>query len=296
MRWRYTLTIVAATLLLPSCGRLGLGIPECEPVVQSPTAAMVLSAQAVPTAEYAPCINSLQLGWDNIDFEVESGRTSFSIIRAIEPFFTATLTEKCDIGDATPAPYASLLESFLQSRPEDIEKYESIHSIGSDLRVAIIPSAERSLTYANTLAQELAGARVDGRRLRFIVDPDINSAVRTRVDSALTRSQFVWIISELDVHEGTLELRRTPEGEGDRGLSIDEAMLRIEELAPEVVYEGNWYFVFEGGCITYEFDAQGTVAETVADDVTSSLGFYPLAELRQLGRENGFDVAVPENG
>ncbi|MEE9177235.1 MAG: hypothetical protein V3U46_02280, partial [Acidimicrobiia bacterium] len=65
---------------------------------------------------------------------------------------------------------------------------------------------------------------------------------------------------------------------------------------PEVVYEGNWYFVFKGGCITYEFDAQGTVAETVAEDVVASIGFYSLAELRQLGRENDFDVVVPENG
>ncbi len=90
MRWRYTLTIVAATLLLPSCGRLGLGIPECEPVVQNPTAAMILSAQAVPTAEYAPCINSLQLGWDNLDFEVESGRAGFSITHELDTFFTGT--------------------------------------------------------------------------------------------------------------------------------------------------------------------------------------------------------------
>jgi hypothetical protein len=289
MRWRYTLTIVAATLLLASCGRLGLGIPECEPVVQNPTAAMILSAQAVPTAEYAPCINSLQLGWDNLDFEVESGKAGFSITRAIEPFFTATLTETCDIGDSTPVPHPL------------VEKYESIHSIGSDIKVTIIPSGTETgmaipLIRARTLAEELTGVRVDGRRVLFTVDPDTTLTVRTRVNRALMTSQFIWIINEFNVSDGTLELRRTPEGEGERGLSVDEAMLRIEELAPEVVYEGNWYFVFKGGCITYEFDAQGTVAETVAEDVVASLGFYPLAELRQLGRENDFDVVVPENG
>jgi hypothetical protein len=272
-------------LLLASCGRLGMGIPECEPVAKNPSGAMILSVQAVPTAEYAPCINSLQLGWDNLDFDVESGRASFSISRAIEPFFTATLTETCDIGDATRVSHPL------------VEKYESIHSVGSDIEVTIIPSGERPFFYAETLAEDLTGVRVDGRPVVFTVVPASTSAtVRIRVERALMTSQFVWIIGELDVNEGTLELRRTSEGEGDRGMSTDEAMQRMEELAPEVVYEGNWYFVFEGGCITYEFDARGTVAETIADDVTASLGLYPLAELRKLGSKEGFEVIAPVDG
>jgi len=245
---------------------------------------MILSAQAVPTAEYAPCINSLQLGWDNLDFEAENGRAGFSISHTFEPFFSATLTETCDIGDATSVPHPL------------VEKYQSIHSVGSDIEVTILPSGKRPFFHAVDLAGELAGVRVAGRPVLFAVDPDITAPVRDRVNRALETSAFVWIISELDFNEGTLELRRTPEGQGDRGLSASEAMQRMEELAPEVVYEGNWYFVFKGGCITYEFDAQGTVAETVADDVVASLGFYSLAELRQFGRENDFDVVVPETG
>lgn len=280
-----SLVIAATALLLASCGRLGMGLPECEPVAQSPSGAMILSAQAVPTAEYAPCINSLQLGWDNLDFEVETGRAGFSIVRAIEPFFTATLTERCDIGDATAVPHPL------------VEKYESIHSVGADIEVTIIPSADRPRLHAEALAAELAGVRIDGRRVIFTVDRPASTfdLVRDRVNRALETSQFVWIIGELDVNEGTLELRRTPEGEGDRGLSVDGAIQRMEDLAQKVVYKGNWYFVFEGGCITYEFDAQGTVAETVADDVATSVGFYPLAELRDLGREMGFEFVVGED-
>ncbi|MDH3259827.1 MAG: hypothetical protein OEM84_02520 [Acidimicrobiia bacterium] len=283
---RRTALAVAAVVLFGSCSRLGVGIPECERIVNNPSPAMVLSLQAVPTAMYAPCINSLQLGWDNLDFEVESGKASFSITHAdmMAPFFTATLTEKCDIGNATPVPHP------------DIEKYELIRSIGSDIKVTIIPSAEGPLIHARTLAEEFEDVRVDGRRVLFTVDPDITFAVRSRVNRALFTNQFVWIISELDVNEDTLEMRSTPEGEGARGLAANEALQRIEELAPEVVYEGNWYFVFDGGCITYEFDAHGTVAETVADDVVTSLGFYPLADLRELGRRQGIDVGVPGGG
>lgn len=284
MSRRSTFAVAAIALLLASCGRLGMGIPECEPFAKNPSGAMILSVQAVPTAEYAPCINSLQLGWDNLDFDVESGSASFSISRAIEPFFTATLTETCDIGDATRVSHPL------------VEKYESIHSVGSDIEVTIVPSDHAPRFRATTLADGLAGVRVDGRPVVFIVDTDIASPVRARVIKALKTSQFVWIVGELDVSEGTLELRRTSEGEGDRGLSTDEAMQRMEELAPEVVYEGNWYFVFEGGCITYEFDARGTVAETIADDVTASLGFYPLAELRELGSKEGFEVVAPVDG
>jgi hypothetical protein len=245
-RWT-TIAITATVLLLVSCTDLGLGVPECEPVANTASGAMVLTLQAVPTAEYAPCINTLKLGWDTPMFEVESGRASLSIHHAMTPFLTATLTETCEIGNARPVPHPF------------VEKYESVRSIESDITVMIIPSAERP-----------------------------------RVNSALMTNQFVWIISELDVNEKTLELRSTPEGEGNRGLSANEAIQRIEDSVPEPVYEGNWYFVFEGGCITYEFDAKGAVAETVADDVVTSLGFYPLAELRELGRRQGFDVAVPE--
>jgi hypothetical protein len=277
--------IAAATLLLASCGRLGVGTPECEPVVQNPSSAMVLTLQAVPTAQYGPCINSLQLGWDSFAFEAENGRASFAISRDTDlaPFFTATLTETCDIGDATPVPHPL------------VEKYESIDSVESDVEVTIIPSAERPLLHARTLTEDLAGVRVGGRPVVFTIDRDITFAVRTRVNRALMTSQFVWIISELDVNEDTLELRRTPEGEGDRGLSVGTALQKMAEQVPEVVYEGNWYFLFEGGCITYEFDAKGTVAGTLAEDVEASIGFYPLTELRKFGRGLGFEF-VSEDG
>ena len=281
-RWT-TIATTATVLLLASCTDLGLGVPECEPVANTASGAMVLTLQAVPTAEYAPCINTLKLGWETPMFEVESGRASLSIHHAMTPFLTATLTETCEIGNARPVPHPF------------VEKYESVRSIESDITVMIIPSAERPLIYARTLIEEFGSVRVNGRRLLLNVDDDTTFDVRTRVNSALMTNQFVWIISELDVNEKTLELRSTPEGEGHRGLSANEAILRIEDSVPEPVYEGNWYFVFEGGCITYEFDAKGTVAETVADDVVTSLGFYPLAELRELGRRQGFDVAVPED-
>ena len=61
-------------------------------------------------------------------------------------------------------------------------------------------------------------------------------------------------------------------------------------MVPDVSYRGNWYFTFEGGCITYEFDATGALAETIAGDAEDSLGFYPAHELRNFAKEQGFDI------
>ncbi len=45
------------------------------------------------------------------------------------------------------------------------------------------------------------------------------------------------------------------------------------------------------GCISCEFDAKGTDAETVAADADDALGSYPVFELRRrLARDAGFDI------
>jgi hypothetical protein len=91
----------------------------------------------------------------------------------------------------------------------------------------------------------------------------------------------VWIIDELDAEEGTVELRSNDPTIVGRGIPAEEALNLIEDRIPELFYRGNWYFTFEGGCITYEFDAKGTLAETVAADADDALGFYPAFELRK---------------
>ena len=100
----------------------------------------------------------------------------------------------------------------------------------------------------------------------------------------------MWIIDEVDAEEGTVQLRSNFPTATGRGLDPDDALDLIEDAAPEVFYRGNWYFTFDGGCITYEFDTKGILAETVAADAEDALGFYPAFELRKFARDAGFDI------
>ncbi len=272
--------LVALCLLITACGRLGTGLPGCRTPASEPNAATVLSLQAVPEAEYAPCINSLQLGWDEVDFEVERGLALLEFEHGIESFLEVRLTPSCDIGGATEVP----------SGIEGVSRYENVYQVTDAIHVTIIPDGERPLTYADSLAADLAGAHVDDRPVVFKVDSDIEFSVRSRVNKALFSNQFVWIVNDLDIDEGTLEMRATPDGEGARGIEVDDALDRIEDMSEEIQYRGQWFFQFEGGCITYDFDAEGTLATSIAEDAEATLGFYPSAELRDAARDAGFDL------
>lgn len=279
MSRRLMILACAVALASVACGRLGLGLPGCQTPAADPTSATVIALQAVPAADYAPCINELKLGWDEVDFDVESGEVTIEIGRQLESFLTVRLTESCDVGDAIP----------VSSELPDVERYENISAVGSEIRVTIIPTGERPRIHALRMAEDLAGAEVEDRPVVFTVDEDIDFSVRTRVNAALFTDDYVWIIDDLDMEEDTLELRRSAESEGARGLTVSEALHRIEDMTPEVSYKGQWYFVFNGGCITYDFDADGRVALTVAADAEEALGLYPNALLREAGRRAGYE-------
>ncbi len=281
MRRSIGVLVAAVALVASGCGgQLGLGLPACDTPVTDPTPVSVLVAQAVPTAQYGPCINSLKLGWDEVELSVESGRAALEIGREFTTFLDVSLTESCDIAGATPVP----------SGIDDIDRYERITEVSSEIRVKLIPTGERPRIHSLALAGELEGVRVDNRSVTVTVDEDIDFEVRTRVNDALFVNDYVWIVSDLDVEEGTLEMRRTADGEGARGLTVHEALERIEDMTPEVAYEGQWFFVFAGGCITYDFDTGGTVAETVAQDASEAIGFYDNAALLEAGRRAGFEL------
>ena len=272
--------LIVVALLGTGCGR-GVGLPSCETATSNPDSATLLALQAVPTADYAPCLNSVKLGWDEVDYEFESGMVTIEIGREMSAFLEVRLTEACDIGSAIPVP----------SGMPDVERYEAIDQVVSDIRVTIIPTGERPRIHALMMAEDLEGVRVEDRPVIFTVDEEIDFSVLTRVNDALFTDDYVWIIDDLDTEEDTLEMRRSANSdEGARGLSVEEALHRIEDMTPEVRYKGQWYLVFNGGCITYDFDAKGTVAETIAGDVEDAIGLYPNGELREQGRRYGYEL------
>lgn len=273
------LIAVALSLLAAACSNsIGLGLPACDTPPANPSAATVLVAQAVPTADYAPCINSLKLGWDEVELKVESGRASLEIGRELSSFLEVSLTESCDVSAATPVP----------SDIEGVSRYENLTIVRPEIGVTIIPTGERPRLHALMLAEQLRGTRVEERPVVFTVDENIDFEVRTRVNDALFDDQYVWIINDLDVEEDTLEMRMTADGEEARGLKIGDALDRIEDLVPDTTYKGQWFFVFEGGCITYDFNAKGAVAVTLDQDASEAIGFYDNAALIEAGRRAGY--------
>ena len=74
------------------------------------------------------------------------------------------------------------------------------------------------------------------------------------------------------------------------GLDLDDALEEIEEKVTPPSYRGSWFYVFEGGCTEYRFDAEGPGVESVAAEVQSSLSFIDAEAIKQGARNAGFDI------
>lgn len=276
---RMTIVLVMA-LALGACNNLGLGEADCSDPADDVSSSNVMTVQAVPTAKYTPCLNELRLGWDSVDWFAENGRAGIKIIESFNTFLSATVTESCDVSDAVA----------VESGYPDIQRFEDIELQPTAIEISIVPSGEQPLSSAQSLMEELAGIEIDDRPVTYTIDDAIDEPVSSRVELALSRSEHVWIIDEVDVEEGTVQLRSNNSAAIGHGLQPRDALDLIEDVVPDVSYRGNWYFTFDGGCITYEFDANGILAETVAVDAEDALGFYPALELRQFARDLGFNI------
>lgn len=260
--------VISMLILLAACGRLGLGEQSCEPHVRVPTPANILAAQSVPTARYTPCFVTIDPGWDRIDFDAESGRAGIAIVEGTDTFLAAIVTEACDVGDAVRR----------DSGIPDIERFEDVTHVPSLIAVAVVTAGPEQLGYARGLIEAWQGVELDERPVQLTLHQDATSGVSERLVAAAAVSNFVWFIDELDAAESTVELRVTG-GETLSRVTPVEALDRIEDLAPTPLYEGSWYFTFEGGCITYLFKAEKRMADMAPVVAERNLGFYPAFEL-----------------
>jgi hypothetical protein len=274
------ITVAVLASALTGCNRLGLGEADCTPPDRSVSGATILVVQAVPSARYTPCLEEPRLGWDEVVWFFEDGRAGMEIYDSDRPFLTVTVTGSCDVSGAELAP----------SRYPDIVRHEDIESQSPEVGITIVPAGEAPLATARRYVDELAGTEIEHRSVIFTVDARIDEPIRARVDQALLQGRYVWIVDELDAEEGTVEQRGENPAVAARGITPQQALVVIGRNLPEVFYRGSWYFEFEGGCITYEFDAVGIVAESVAEDADDAIGFYPAAVLREGARQDGYDV------
>ncbi|MCP3975275.1 MAG: hypothetical protein GY720_12390 [bacterium] len=280
MTRRFAVLSIVLTIVLSACSNLGLGEAGCAAPATDVSPANILTVQAVPTAKYTPCLNELRLGWDSVTWFARSGEAGFAISRSVSPFLEVTVTEACDVGVAT----------LVDSGFPDIARYEDISSELGAVEIALVPSGELPLQTARSLASRLSGVEIEDRPVSFIINDEVDEPVTFRVNEALASGQYVWIIEALGAEEGTVEVRGNNPRANVSRLSPDDALDLIEDFVPEPHYRGNWFFTFDGGCITYEFNAKGVLAESVAADADDALGFYQAAELRRVARDAGFDI------
>ncbi len=275
------LIVLLAIVLVPSgcSSHLGLGESSCVPSVTDMSASNVLSVQAVRTAKYAPCLNELQPGWDQADSFAEAGRSGIKFLgfSSSSTFLTATLTETCDVSDAVA----------VESRYDDIDRFEDIEQQPVGIEISIVPSGEEPLSSAQELVDELALVEIDNRPVTYTIDEAIDEPVSSRVEVALSRYDYVLIIDEVDAEDGTVQLRSNFSAATGHDLDPQDALNLIDGVVPGVFYRGDWYFTFEGGCITYEFNTSGALAETIAEDAEDALGFFPADEAWQWAADQG---------
>ena len=280
-RW---ITLLAVLALITSACASNLGLGEADCASRTPatdiSSSNILSVQAVPTAKYTPCLNELRVSWDSVEWFAEDGKAGLEIIRSFDTFLTSTVTATCDVSGAEP----------VDSGYPDIDRYEDIEAQPAEIEIAIVPSGPRPLTQSLALIAELAGDEIDDRPVAYSIDDTVSESVSSRVELALSENKYVWVVDEVDVEDGTVQLRIDRASPTENGLDPREALERIEDVVPGVFYRGSWFFTFEGGCITYDFDASGNLAETVAADADDALGFYPAYELREFAEEAGFDL------
>jgi hypothetical protein len=99
------------------------GIPECTESPKVPNSALVLMAQAVPTAELLPCVRSVPVGWTYMQLKAHNGWAEFAFDSDREGVsaLVVSLRPNCSVDGA----------SSVTSDQPDTERYERVSRVTS---------------------------------------------------------------------------------------------------------------------------------------------------------------------
>jgi hypothetical protein len=254
---------------------IGRQLPDCD--LSEVTSEIALQAQAVPTATVGPCVEELEPGWEYEHQQAESGLARFwlSSDRMGEHFVEVRLQPSCDPGTAIhrPSPQPGI-EAFLTGSPY-------IEPVG----ITIVPGNPGVVDYAAAVGVALSAETAAGHPFDLaLADAGDPSA---EVAEAAQRDRTVITVDDADAREQTMGLI-LPGGEREDALTLAQAVDEISDHVDEPEYRADWFFVFEGGCIIWDFDAKGEMVANVDEDVRRALGFYDLAGLRRTMAELGY--------
>ena len=281
---RRLIALLAVVLVASACGnnQLGRSVPACpaDPdVITSFSGAIILEMQAVDTAEYVPCLNDLKAGWSYEDLVPDRGKSRFWLNsdRLGSHFLEVTLTDRCDVG---------AVARVAGGQNQDVSEFRDIELVGSTVTIVIVPVTGREADYARTIRGELEARQINDRTV-FVAFDTSDTPLAEKLESAARRDRPIIIVDEQDAKDGTATLKMPDEAESVRNLDLDDLFDRLEGRLPKPSFEGVWYRVFEGGCITYEFDASGPGVDRLAGDIEEALGLFPAAEVRRVLRAAG---------
>ena len=275
---RFSLVVLFGLLLTSCSSRLGRDVPECDVPV---TNAVIMQIQSVPSASMVPCLNALQAGWDYNHVQPQSGIATFSLDsdRIGEPFIEIRTTEECDVADA------------VRVRPTE-PGTDLYMAVDEQLTVPIvfIPEGplEETIDATQAIVTDLIGITLNGRKPDVYIDRSEGST-GDKIRAAQRDGAHVVVVGLRDAEEGTVSLLlagQTIETSERAQTALD----MIEDTVEPPAYEGSWFYLFEGGCTEYRFDANGPGSETVAADVDASIGFADAQAVKDLARSAGYEI------
>ena len=187
-RWSARRVILAAGMLaifaVPAIFGVGLLLPTSNPSLHVPGCgtghAMILAAQAVPSAAFLPCIAALPSGWTAANAEIDSRKATFWLDsdQAGPGAVTITLTTVCDTSGARQIP-SGHPGTRLFARPATlIPRY-------SDVRYYTFPGGCATYQFRFTRGASPALAAAVGSALAFMPRSELVGYVRRTAGLAL---------------------------------------------------------------------------------------------------------------
>ena len=274
--------LISMAIMAAACSNpLGRTLPEC---TDTDSAALAMMMQSVPGAEFIPCLNPLEAGWEYNHAQFRSGLASFTLDsdRMGDPFLEVTLAGTCPVEDATATVSdEGTVPLFMNTRAT------------TALPVVVIPEglAADTRVGAGEVAERLRATEIHHMPMDVSLDLD-GEPTAERVQRARDAGAVVVVVGLRDYEEGTVTLIFSDDGEDEiEHVPVAEAIDELGEHIDGPSYEGVWYYPFDGGCVTYTFTARGPGVETIQADVQAAIDLRPVEPLRELATEAG--VVLP---
>ena len=112
-----------------------------------------------------------------------------------------------------------------------------------------------------------------------------NGRARFALNSDRVGMHAVQVVLERTCQFGGTKVTRVPSDRRVRRRYVRRSVARIGEVRPGVGFTGTRFYLFPGGCVTYQFQFHGEERARPIGEVTLSLGFVTRDAMRHLVRE-----------